>query len=127
VLGALGSAEPEPAHALEPQASEQSLERIARVVADLRAEFRDHWDFPELAAIRELQKRHLRANGKFPDYIEVGVDVWLAVHDWHVRWQHPLAISRDANNRLTIALLQTLIVLRSDVAAAFIGLPYDNP
>jgi hypothetical protein len=132
MLGALGPPEASAANAtstatpMEPQASEQSMERIARAIVDLRSEFRDHWAFPELAAIRELQKRHLRSIGKFPDYIEVGVDVWLGVHDWHIRWQHPMVISRDSSNRLTLALMQTLLILRSDAAAAFIGQPYDN-
>lgn len=125
VLGALASGAAAAAPAAEAQTSEQAVERIARAIADLRAEVRDQRVFSEIATIREAQKQYLRANGKLPDYIDVGADVWFGVHDWHVRWQQPLAIARDPLGRYTIVVLQTLVILRADTLGSFVGLPYD--
>jgi hypothetical protein len=38
--------------------------------------------FPELDAVREAQKTYLRTSGKFPDFIEVGTNVWYAIYGW---------------------------------------------
>ena len=107
------------------QAGDRAVERVAEAIAALRAELREERQFTELASVRAAQKQFLRANGKLPDFIEVGADVWCEVHDWHVRWQHPLATGRDPQGRLTLAVLQTLVVLRPDVQANYVGLPYD--
>jgi hypothetical protein len=103
-----------------------SEDRVAREITALREELRTERQFTELAPLRDAQRLFLRANGKFPDYIEVGFDVWFAVHDWHVRWNQPLAMGRDSLGRYTITVNQTLVILRSDVAGTFVGIPYDN-
>jgi hypothetical protein len=65
------------------------------MLADLRRDLREQRSFPEITAIRDAQKQILRGNGKFPDFVDVGVDVWFQVHDWHIRWQVPMQQSRD--------------------------------
>lgn len=107
------------------QGNERAIERVGDAIQALRTEWRDERQFPELAPIRAAQKSHLRSNGKFPDFLDVGVDVWFQVHDWHVRWQHPMAQGRDAQGRLTLQLQGTQIILRPDALANFVGLPYD--
>ena len=69
---------------------------------------------PELAHIREQQRVFLRANQKFPDFIEIGINVWESVYDWHVRHQQPLSISRNAEGRYTMMVALTTLVLRPD-------------
>jgi hypothetical protein len=65
--------------------------------------------------------------GKFPDYIDVGIDVWQQVYDWHVRYRQPLNIGRNAEGRYTIVLMTTTVVMRADLnAGSYIGLPYDS-
>ncbi len=118
-----GSADGAP---LLEQASDEGLARVAREITALRDELKTERQFTELAPIREAQRTFLRVNGKFPDYIEVGFDVWFAIHDWHVRWSQPLTVAKDGSGRYTITLNQTLIALRPDVLGGFIGIPYDN-
>lgn len=101
------------------------MQRIGRAIADLRAELHSQRQFLELDPIRDAQKTFLRSNGKFPDYIEVGTDVWLAVHDWHIRWQQPMTLARDASGRYTILLNPTLVVMRTDLLGGYVGQPYD--
>jgi hypothetical protein len=125
VIGALNaSADAEPAAAL--QRPDMDTERIARVLEQLRDVIRAERLFGELDAVRAAQQTFLRANGKFPDFIEVGVGVWFAVHDWHVRWQQPLQIGRDPTGRYMIRLLETAVILRTETQDNFIGIPYDT-
>jgi hypothetical protein len=106
-------------------ASDHTLERVASAITELRDELRQERQFIEIAPIRAAQKQFLRQNGKLPDVIEVGADIWFQAYDWHVRWQLTPAEGRDAQGRLTLAMNQTLVVLRPDAQASFVGLPYD--
>ena len=130
VLGALGGGddvEAAPAVAAGgADVTDQTIARIADAITGLRSEVQALKAFPEIAAVRDAQLTHLRANGKFPDYIEVGTTQWYAVHDWHIRWQQPLAISRDNLGRYTLVFSQTLLIMRTDATPTFIGVPYDN-
>ena len=99
---------------------------VVKAIDDLREELRRQRQFSEIGSIREQQVIFLRANGKLPDYIEVGVGLWFAAYDWHIRWQQPLTISRDATGRTTLLLLTTQLILRPDAQGDFMSLPYDN-
>ena len=131
VLGAVGGimaggdARATPA-AAAAQRSDEGSDRIATAIDKLRDEVHNEQLFTEIAAIRDAQKSFLRVNLKFPDYIDVGSDIWFAVYDWHVRWQQPLTIGRDPLNRYTIVLNQTAVVLRPDSLASYVGIPYDG-
>jgi hypothetical protein len=41
--------------------------------------------FTEIAEVRLRQVNFLRAEGRFPDFIDVGIDVWMGVYDWHIK------------------------------------------
>ena len=105
--------------------SERTLEHVASAIAELRDELRQERQFTEIAPIRTAQKQFLRQNGKLPDVIEVGADVWFQAYDWHVRWQLSPTEGRDGQGRLTLAMNQTLVVLRPDAQPGFVGLAYD--
>lgn len=98
---------------------------LVDAIEGIRSELRAQQQFSEIAPVREAQQQFLRANGKFPDFIEVSLERWFAVYDWHIKWQQPLTLGRDANGRYTVLLLQTAIVLRAEVLPNFIGIPYD--
>ena len=123
VLGALGEPELEAA----AQSSDRvDVQPIVRALNDLRTEVRTQRQFTEISTLRDAQLTFLRSNGKLPDYIDVGTDLWFAAHDWHIRWQQPLNVSRDATGRLTLVLLSTLLVLRPEAQPNYISLPYDQ-
>jgi hypothetical protein len=119
VMGAFAGGEAQRGDSLDVQG-------IVRALNELREEVRQQRQFPEITAVREAQLTFLRSNGKLPDYIEVGTGLWFAAYDWHVRWQQPLTINRDPSGRLTLLLLSTQLILRHDVQANFMSLPYDN-
>ena len=132
VLGGALSALTESVEAAGPQSAQDRLvqdrlvEEIAKAVRSVRDEIERQYTFWEIAAVRDQLRTFLRANGKFPDFIEVGSDVWQQVYDWHVRFQQPIALGRTAEGRYTILLLATSVVMRPDMAAGFIGVGYDN-
>ncbi len=125
VLGVLAADSPGPAGAAAAQRQSENMTEVTDAIDKLRQELRNERLFTELAALREAQVRFLAANGKFPDFIEVGTDVWWALHDWHVRWQQPITLARDAMGRYTILLMQTIVIMRPDTKDS-IGLPYDS-
>jgi len=130
VLGGALSALTAPAEATsaEPAAQDAEGRRLEEVVTAVRAvrdEIARQYTFWEITAVRDQVRTFLRANGKFPDFIETGSDIWQQVYDWHVRFQQPIALGRTAEGRHTILLAATTVVLRPDMAPAFVGIPYD--
>ena len=107
-------------------AEDRLVAEIATAVRSVRDEIERQYTFWEIAAVRDPLRTFLRANGKFPDSIEVGTDVWQQVYDWHVRFHQPIALGRTAEGRYTILLLATNVVMRTDMVAGFIGVPYDT-
>jgi hypothetical protein len=81
---------------------------------------------PELARIRDQQRVFLKANQKFPDFIEVGLGVWENVVDWHVRHQQPLSASRIAEGRYIMGIGFTTLILRPDLSDNYIGPGMDS-
>jgi hypothetical protein len=128
VLGALGGGDdPKAAPAgAAGDVTEDMVAKIVAAIAGLRTELQGWKTFPEIAPVRDAQLTHLRANGKFPDYIEVGTGPWFSVHDWHIRWQQPLTLGRDNLGRYTLLFGQTYLIMRVDAAAAYMGVPYDS-
>ena len=76
-------------------------------------------------AVRAQQKTFLKANQKFPDYIDAGIDAWWELYDWHVKNRQPINTSRLPDGRYGLAFMFTTVVLRPDQAANFIGWGYD--
>jgi hypothetical protein len=80
-----------------------------------------HSDVPELARIRDQQRVFLKANQKYPDFIEVGIDVWENVVDWHIRHQQPLSVSRSSEGRYIMAVGFTTLILRPELSDNYVG------
>ena len=108
-----------------PTTDAAAVERVAREVRELRDEIRLQREFPEIAPVRTAQIDFLRANHKFPDFIELGTTHWFNVYDWHVRWQQPITQGRDPSGRAYILLMQTALILRPDAMPTFMSQPFD--
>jgi hypothetical protein len=110
----------------QPSGGDPDLAPVVRALNELRDAVRGQRTFSEIAALREAQMVFLRQNSKLPDFIDVGAGHWFAAYDWHIRWQQPLNIGRDAAGRLTLLLLSTQLVLRPEADRNFMSLPYEN-
>jgi hypothetical protein len=107
---------------LSPQASQD----IVNALKDIKSAIAAGPSFVEIMAVRTKQMEFVKAQGKFPDFIDVGIDIWYAVHDWHIRLQQQLVFGRDPVGRYTLMLGFTALVLRADSAASYISTPYDS-
>ena len=99
---------------------------ITSSINALRTEVRRQDTFWEIEPVRDQLKTFLRQAGKYPDYIEVGTDIWHQVYDWHVRYQQPMTLARNAEGRYTILLFSTQVIMRTELTATYLGQGYDN-
>lgn len=115
------------AEAAVPQRDGDSAE-ISREVSRLRQVIADNFDGPwtTIARVRAQQRIWLRANHKYPDFIEVGMDVWDALYDWHVRFQQPINMTRAADGRYLMSFMFTTFILRPDQDASYLGPGFDG-
>jgi hypothetical protein len=109
------------------QMSDSQVTKIVDALKDVsRAIQAPPGAFVEILPIRQKQMDYLKATNKFPDFIDVGLDVWFAVHDWHIRHLQQPALGRDANGRYTMSVMGTQLVMRPDLVPTFISAPYDS-
>ena len=103
-------------------------EDLVKAVEQIRDLLRDAGGAnpPELVAIRSAQREFVKGRGKFPDFIEVGVDVWDSVVNWHIRTRQQPQVTRMADGRYAMAVFQSNLILRHDVSNNYIGQPFDG-
>lgn len=75
--------------------------------------------------VRQQQRTWLMSTRKYPDFIEIGLDVWDNVYDWHVAYQQPLNVTRLADGRYAMSFMFTTLLLRSDQNPDFVGYAFD--
>lgn len=79
-----------------------------------------------VARIRESRKVFLKNTGKFPEFVDVGVDVFEATIDWLMSLQQPVGVTRLPDGRYTVVLLGTTVVLRPDYPDNYVGQGYEK-
>jgi hypothetical protein len=78
-----------------------------------------------VSRVRQQQRTWMIATRKYPDFIEIGLDVWDNVYDWHVTYQQPLNVTRLADGRYAMSFMFTTLLLRSDQNPDFVGYAFD--
>jgi hypothetical protein len=81
---------------------------------------------PSIERIREATRVFLKSSNKYPDYLDVGLDVWEDAYDWHVRHRQPLNVARMPDSRYGMAFMFTTLVLRHEMALNYVGPGYDK-
>lgn len=79
-----------------------------------------------LGQIRERFTTYLRAAGKFPDFMEIGIDPFYEVYDWHIRHQQQIQVTRISEQRFAIQWMFTQLIVRFEVEPKFLGIPFDR-
>jgi hypothetical protein len=77
-------------------------------------------------SIRSQQKTFLKSRGKFPDFIDIGIEVWENVIDWFVMAGQKPEAGRMQDGRYGMTFMLTTLVLRHDMTGNYIGLGYDG-
>lgn len=105
--------------------------QISGSIDQLRKTFEGQFDqsytalWRGVGRIRQQQRQWLRSTQKFPDFIEVGAEVWDNLYDWHVTHQQPLSMGRAADGRYTMVFMFTTLVLRPEQTPDYVGFPFD--
>jgi len=107
-------------------ADRAALEEIVAALRDLRHSYEAQQDFHEIAAVRLRLTDYLRSQMKYPDFLDIGTDIWNGVYDWHVKNVQPIVMNRDVQGRYTLQFMATTLVLRPDLVQNYVGTPYDN-
>jgi len=99
-----------------------------RAINEVRMLLERHYDGPwvSIGQIRAQQRTWMRTTQKFPDFIEIGMGVWEALFDWHVKYQQPVNMSRGADGRYLMSFMFTTLVLRPDLDMNYVGPAFDN-
>jgi hypothetical protein len=147
--GALGALASSPAHAgtsapVQDQAEQSSTRtqsqdaallksidaRLASLgdnVSGLPAVFRTNSvAFGFIPKLRDAYTLYWKTHGKFPEFVEVGTDVFYDIYDYHVKQQLPIPVNRLSDGRLSITYMYTQLLVRVDQTAGFIGVPFDR-
>ena len=103
---------------------EQDLQRISTTLEQgLRG---PALDAGPISDIRTRLTTHLRAAGKFPEFMEIGTNVFYSVYDWHVRHAQQIQITRIADQRFAIQFMFTQLIVRWEQDANYLGTPFDR-
>lgn len=116
------------AEAAGAQRDNPGNEQVSQELRDLRRSLETNFSRPwvRIAQIREQQRIWLRANHRYPDFIEIGIDIWDALYDWHVRYQQPISMTRTTDGRYVMPFMFTTFILRPDTMPDYIGPPFDQ-
>ena len=116
----------------DAQAVREALLRIDATLDDIKKSIEDSahgntMNHGALGAINVRLQTWIRTTGRFPEYWDVGIAVFLEIYDWHIRQKQEIKISRIAEQRMAIQWLFTQYVLRWENEPGYIGQqPYDR-
>ena len=100
--------------------------KAADAIDKLRDSIEHQHESAEIAQIRAQQRTFLKANQKFPDFIDVGIDIWERMHDWHVRNRQPLIVVRTNDGRYGMVFGVTTLLLMPQQTGNYISWGYDT-
>jgi hypothetical protein len=100
--------------------------KVADAIDKLRQSIEHQHESAEVSQIRSQQRTFLKANQKFPDFIDVGIDVWERIEDWHVKTRQPLTVVRTNDGRYAMTFLTTTLILQPQQVGTYISWGYDT-
>ncbi len=115
---------------MAPEGTQQETDAayLSRILEELRG-IRKAVSFQgaqAVAQVRLAQRTFLKNTGRFPEFVDVGFDIYESVVDWLITVQQPVTINRIADGRYSVALFATTIVLRPEFPDNYVGQGYDK-
>ena len=118
---------------MAPEADAAAAQRgdngdVTRAVEELRQTIQGNYNNPwrVIAQVREAQRVWMRANYRYPEFVDIGLDIWDGLYDWHVRFQQPINVARMQDGRYAMSFMFTTFVLRPDMLPNYVGPAYEN-
>lgn len=130
--GVAARADVPPSHSTEAQPGErEALLQIGRSVDTVNGSLQrgllsNSLAFGFVGKLRDSMELFFKGNAKFPDFIDVGFDVFMDIYDWHIKNRQQLVVTRGIDNRYWMQFMFTTLLLRQEVDASYIGPPYDK-
>ena len=101
-----------------------SIDHLRRAVeTQFASVYTNKWQ--GVSRIRQQQHTWMRSTQKYPDFIEIGIDVWDNIYDLHVVHQQPVNMTRTSDGRSTMVFMFTTLLLRPDQSADYVGFAFD--
>jgi hypothetical protein len=97
----------------------------AKAVDTLRVMLEHRHESQDIMQIRSQQRTFLKSNQKFPDFIDIGIDVWERLHDWHIKNRQPLTVVRTNDGHYGMPFMATTLILRPEQTPSYISWGYD--
>ena len=128
IVAGLAALAAPPAQGAGGAGDEQSATAINRLRETVERQFNEIYTGKWRGLLRVRQQQHawLLSTRKYPDFIEIGLDVWDNVYDWHVAYQQPVNMTRLADGRYAMAFMFTTLLLRPDQSPDFVGYAFDG-
>lgn len=82
--------------------------------------------FGLVGRVRGQMEAFFRTAQKFPDFIDVGYNVFIDLYDWHVKNRQQLVVTRGPDGRYWLQFMFTTLIMRGEHDANYIGIPYDK-
>lgn len=76
--------------------------------------------------LRLRQRNFFRLNRKFPECIDVGIQVWERMQDWHIAHLRPLTIQRSSDGDWQMDFIMSVLVLKQELPDNYISNGYDR-
>ena len=117
-----------PAEAAAPPQRGADSEAVADAIEGLTSVVQRRFlpPYPELAEIRAQQHTFIKAAQKYPDFIDVGLNVWDRVYDWYIRSRMTPPVTRREDGRYVMPVMLTTLVLRPEQQDNYVGFGYDR-
>jgi hypothetical protein len=108
-----------------------ALRRIAQETAQIDRTLNSAFASNTLAygyipKLREAYTLYWRTNGKFPEFCDIGTDVFYDIYDWHIRQRLDVPVTRMADGRMAIRFMFTQLIVRVEQSPSHIGIPTDR-
>jgi hypothetical protein len=114
-----------PAETSELQGDSVDLSRLVEELRGIRSALTGTGPASVLQ-LRASQRAFVKNTSRFPEFIDVGFDVFDSTIDWLVSVQQPVNFNRQAEGRYAITFFLTTIVLRTDFPDNYVGQGYDK-
>ena len=115
----------------EQEANREGQREIAKQIQEVEGVLRSAHLSSSLShgfvgRLRADMETFLRANSKFPDFIEIGTAVFYDLYDWHVKHGQQLTVTRLGDGRYALQFMFTSLILRPEQDRNHIGIPFDR-
>jgi hypothetical protein len=121
----------ESAEGIQPRTELDALREISNQIGEVdrtlsQGMLSNAVTFGLASKVRGQAETFFRTAQKFPDFIDIGYNVFMDVYDWHVKNRQQLVVTRGPDGRYWLQFMFTTLIMRGEQDPNYIGIPYDK-